>query len=46
MDKDILSEDSGYNNDQSEDQSEDTKSKIVYPEEAMALNVLTKQCAI
>jgi len=46
MDEDVLSEDSGYNSDQSEDQNEDIKRKIVYPEEAMALNVLTKQCAI
>ena len=41
-DEDALSEDGGYNNDQSEHQSKDTKSKIVYPEEVMALNVLTK----
>jgi len=45
-DEDALSEDGGYNNDQSEDQSEETKSKIVYPEKVMTLNVLTKQCDI
>lgn len=46
-DEDIsaLSEDDSYS-DQSEDQNEDTKSKIVYPEEVVALNELTKQCAI
>ena len=41
-----LSEDDGYNSDQSEDQSEDTKCKIVYPEKVMAMNMLTKQCVI
>ncbi|XP_018313643.1 uncharacterized protein [Mycetomoellerius zeteki] len=42
-DEDIsaLSEDDSYS-DQSEDQNEDTKSKIVYPEEVVALNELTK----
>jgi len=45
-DEDALSEDGGYNSDQSEDQSEETKSKIVYPEKVMTLNVLTKQCTI
>ena len=43
-DEDALSEDDGYNSDQSEDQSEDTKCKIVYPEEVM--DMLTKQCVI
>jgi len=30
-DEDALSKDGGYNSDQSKDQSEDTKSKIMYP---------------
>ncbi|KYN18138.1 hypothetical protein ALC57_09571 [Trachymyrmex cornetzi] len=41
-----LSDDNGYDSDQSEDQSEDVKSKIAYPEEVMALNEQIKQCAI
>jgi len=41
-DKDALSEDSGYNSDQSEDQNENSKSKIAYPAEVMAMNVLMK----
>ncbi|KYQ59723.1 hypothetical protein ALC60_01249 [Trachymyrmex zeteki] len=42
-----LSDDSGCNSDQSEDRSDEgTKNKIIYPQEVLALNELTKQCAI
>ena len=41
-DEDALSEDGDYNSGQSKNQSEDTKSKIVYPEDVIAMNVLTK----
>ncbi|KYM98419.1 hypothetical protein ALC62_10872 [Cyphomyrmex costatus] len=41
-----LSEDSNYNSDQSEDEDEGIKSKVMCPEEIMTLNEQTKQCAI
>ncbi|KYN11446.1 hypothetical protein ALC57_16403 [Trachymyrmex cornetzi] len=42
-----LPDDDGYDSEQSEDQNDgDIKSKIEQPEEIMALNELTKQCAV